>query len=222
MSQFTLETYYDVLLKAQIEYRSARLKFPLSEFNESGELVEKPVITVDLNSRKLIMPPAYDKDAIKNYGAPENGFLSMQRDHLAEHILFKVDRYFEDVDLFHTTIVVEYQNMGDPKAKPGIFPVMLKDVDSEPGFMYFAWCIGNDATKTAGDLKFAVRFYNVNTQERKFEYNLGTLPAIGTVLYGMDEVDWDDPDNGKIAPSQFEDLATQIERNKYQYWVDLD
>ena len=221
MSQVISQEYYDALLQAQKEYRAARLKFPLYEFNDSGELVEKPIINIDLNTRKLILPERYDKDAIINYGAEEKGFLSMQRDHYAEHILFKVNRYFEDLDLFYSTIVVEYQNISEPKAVPGLFPVMLKDIDSEPGFMYLAWCINNDATQYAGDLKFAVRFYNVNTQERKFIYNLSTLPAIGEILYGMEETDWDDPNHGKVTPTQFELLLDRIEDNKYQYWTDV-
>ena len=221
MSYAISEEYYDILLQTQTAYRSARLNFPLYEINESGELEETPVITVDLNSRKLIMPARYDKDAIKNYGAEENGFLSVERDHYAEHILFKVNRYFEDIDLLYTTIVVEYQNISHPDASPGIFPVMLKDVDSEPGFMYFAWCLNNDATKYAGDLKFALRFYNVNTQERKFVYNLSTLPAVGTILHGMDEVNWDLPENGKLYPDQFTLLLNAIENNKYQFWKNV-
>jgi hypothetical protein len=84
----------------------------------------------------------------------------MERDHYAETVYFSVDRYFEDVDLFRTVIVVEYIDAAGENSR--IFPVALKDIDSEPGKIIFAWCIGNEATRVAGTIKFAVRFYLVN------------------------------------------------------------
>ena len=47
-----------------------------------------------------------------------------------------------------------------------------QDWTTNPGHIRFAWVLGNEATKTVGTLKFAVRFYSVDQQEKIFTYSL--------------------------------------------------
>lgn len=207
VNTYLANDYYETLLDIQKNYRSANLKFPLYTTEGDEILSVQPLIDIDLNKREILLPSEYQD------------FLSMERDHYAETVYFRVDRYFEDVDLFRTVIVVEYIDATGENAR--IFPVALKDIYSEPGKIIFAWCIGNEATRVAGTIKFAVRFYLVNQQEKKFDYNLNTQPQYGNILHGMDEIDWQEEYADEFTPSLVHDMLAQIEMSKHLYWTNV-
>lgn len=207
VNTYLANDYYETLLDIQKNYRSANLKFPLYTTEGDEVLSVQPLIDIDLNKREILLPSEYQD------------FLSMERDHYAETVYFRVDRYFEDVDLFRTVIVVEYIDATGENAR--IFPVALKDIYSEPGKIIFAWCIGNEATRVAGTIKFAVRFYLVNQQEKKFDYNLNTQPQYGNILHGMDEIDWQEEYADEFTPSLVHDMLAQIEMSKHLYWTNV-
>lgn len=54
----------------------------------------EPVYTIDLNTRDVEVPE----------------FLSVMDDHNAEVVWFKVDRFFDDVDLYGATCWIQYIN----------------------------------------------------------------------------------------------------------------
>lgn len=127
---------------------------------------------IDLDERS-ITPPAEYRD-----------FLAVEQEHMAETIYFEVDRFFDDVDLTTTNIIIEYVNgKGDAR----IFPAVLQDWTTNPGHIRFAWVLGNEATKTVGILKFAVRFYSVDQQEKIFTYSLQTRPYEGRVIASLQD-----------------------------------
>jgi hypothetical protein len=137
------------------------------------EEVPFPFIIVNLDSRGIELPEEY-KD-----------FLSMESDHRAENLFFLVDRYYEDIDLFHTTCVVEYINANN---EARMYPITLYDTESlkKEGKMIMAWCIGHEATAAAGTIQFALHFYTLNLKTKSYNYSLRTKPAKGNILYGMD------------------------------------
>jgi len=53
--------------------------------------------------------------------------------------------------------------------------------------MIFGWCLHGDATRSAGTIKFAIRFYSIDLNTKAFTYSLRTQLASGKILYGMDE-----------------------------------
>jgi hypothetical protein len=55
----------------------------------------------------------------------------------------------------------------------------------EENKMVFPWVLTGPATITAGTVKFAVEFYDVNSNN-EYTFRLNTKPATGTVLHGMD------------------------------------
>ena len=130
MSYYIANSYYNTLLNIQNNAGTQLTKLPVYEATE--DIIE-PLIELDLNTRQIILPPEYDPESI------QKGFLGLENDHLADYIYFIVDRYYEDVDLFKTAVVVEYINA---KEQPRLFPVVLKDIVSMPGKMIFAWHIG--------------------------------------------------------------------------------
>lgn len=131
---------------------------------------ENGFFKIDLDQR-VVIPPSEYKD-----------FLSVEQEHYAETIYFETPRYFDDVDLATTTIIIEYVN-ADNEAR--IYPAILQDRTSNPGFIRFAWVLGHEATKAAGIIKFAVRFFSVDQQEHTFVYNLQTQPMSGRIAFGL-------------------------------------
>lgn len=142
---------------------------------EISKIVTPPggFFQIDLDERS-ITPPAEYRD-----------FLAVAQEHFAETIYFEVDRFFDDVDLTTTNIIIEYVN-GDGDAR--LFPAVLQDWTTNPGHIRFAWVLGNEATKAAGNLTFAVRFYSVDQTEKIFTYSLQTRPYTGLVIPGMKDV----------------------------------
>lgn len=191
-------------------------------------------IKVDLNSRKIKLEDSEYAD-----------FLSVSKDHRSEIIYFEVDRYYEDIDLFYCTTVVEYLNarpseLGGPQ--PRLYPITIKDiwqVEDEKGNIndkiILAWNIGSEATQYSGTIEFAIWFYKVNTEakiistetgEKKVNdliYSLHTLPVKGNILYGMEyspELQQEQDDMYTIEQDHFAALLSMIEQ-KNSYWNDL-
>lgn len=137
---------------------------------------DEPLIDIDLNSRTI------DINALTNV-------IGVERDHRAETLYFRVDRYFDDVDLSTQVCIVEYVNA---KNEPRLFPVTMFDLTTEPGKIIFAWSVGGEATRAAGTLTFTIRFYSVNPIAPYFTYNLSMIPAHIEVMAGMQEVDYNE------------------------------
>lgn len=165
---------------------------------------------VNLQKREIEVPSSY-KD-----------YLSVATDHRAENLRFAVDRYYEDVDLKNTTIVIEYVNAcGEGR----IYPITVFDF-SDPDYIKFEWKIGGDATKPNGqkdgEIQYAVRFYTVDQEKSTFTYNLNTQPQTGKILFGMikpDENEW-----YEYPDTAIEEIYTRLEdiaKAKEVIWRDV-
>lgn len=125
-------------------------------------------IEIDLNSREFELGEFKD-------------FLGMATDHRAGTVWFKVDRYYDGVDLAKKACIIEYINA---KNEGRIYAVTLKNIQKD--VIYFGWCLGGEATRAPGDIRFAVRFFTVDLEEAVFIYNLNTGVAKSKILPGMD------------------------------------
>lgn len=173
---------------------------------------------IDLEKREIKVPSSY------------SDYFSIATDHRAEKLCFAVDRYYEDVDLKNTTIVIEYINaLGESR----IYPVTVFDF-SDPDYIKFVWFIGGEATKAAGILQFAVRFYTVDEETHRFTYNLTTAPKEGLIEPSLSEPkqgQYDNPEeNGwtgewfEYPSSAIEEVYSRLEsiaKEKEVYWVDI-
>lgn len=147
----SLGEYFTVLgILTQIHPRFARI--PLDE----------DLVTIDTNTRKIIMPKNNNVYAVKN-------------DHAAETIYFIVDRYFDGMDLATAAIIVQ----SELNKNANISAVTKIDIDTYPGYIVFGWPISKLITAQSGSLKFAIRFYVEDT--KKLVYSLGTLPQTLTI-----------------------------------------
>lgn len=132
-------------------------------------------IDVDLSKREIKLPSSYYAD-----------FLDVQNDHLAAEIWFRMDRYFDDVDLSRTTCVIEYINAA---GEGRICPILSIDTVTFNGQLCVCWQVGREATKQAGKIKFILHFYTLDTKDDKlvYGYSLSTRPCEATILKSLDK-----------------------------------
>lgn len=164
------------------------------------------IYDVDLTTRKI-------------YG-PEH--ISVRRDHKAEIIYFKVDRYFDYMDLANTICVIEYIVPGDIKRVSHIYIVPFFDTSKfiSENKMIFPWSVGGAATSKEGTIEYAIRFYKIDGEgeDKKLVYNLNTLPAKSKILPSIEG-------DGEISKAEYdipveayEELIHQVVNNK-TYWT---
>lgn len=123
-------------------------------------LDEEP-FEIDANTRQIKIPACF-KDGI-----------SVMGDQAAEVIYFKIDRYFDHMDLSTVHIMIEYQ---DSKSEWHYANVDIIDNTSEAGKIIFGWPVSLDATKYSGNIKIAVRFYLLDKETKELLYSLRTMP----------------------------------------------
>ena len=159
--------------------------------------------------------------------APE--YLSVLKDHYAETIYFKCDRYFDNMDLTDTVCLIQYQNKNTQD--PGhFFAVPFYDIDhfqkpgtkdEDRGKILIPWCISGSATAVAGPITFSFHFYKLDEQgSNNLLYGLNTLPANSKILYGLDI---ETTEEEELASSDYLQLVTRVNRleGDYQlYWED--
>ena len=191
----TAQEYYDLLYKIQDEnFPSLAVLLPSSE----------KIFEVDLATRKIEAPD----------------FLSVELDHKAETIYFKVDRFFDTTDLATTACVVQYVNA---EGQGRLYPVPFYDVETFSGDnkIIFPWVIGGEATKAAGDVKYSIRFYKIDETGQYFTYNLNTVFSTSRVLHGMDVSDVEDYD---YPAEVIENIYLRLNRLEGEfdiYWLEL-
>ena len=162
---------------------------------------DETIYEVDLNTRTIQAPQ----------------FLSVEREHNAETIYFKVDRFFDGVDLAkHATCVFCFKNANPNKNRNGfVYPPPFIDITTfaDENKILIPWVIEGAATAYSGNVTFSIQFYQVEkliegmTEEEfkiikgrepteleraeatvRYVYNLNTIPSTSKVLYGIGEV----------------------------------
>lgn len=192
--------YLDLLYKIQDENKpSLAILLPGNE----------KIYNVDMASRKI--------------EAPE--YLSVETDHRSEVIYFRTGRYFDSIDLTNTICVVQYINANN---EGRVYVVPYYDVDtlSETNEIIIPWEIDGEATKAAGDVKYSLRFYvlDSNKVDKKLVYNLSTVAATSKVLHGIQinpkELEMTDKE---YAQTLFEEMAAyaSVVANKDVTWIVL-
>lgn len=180
------------------DYESALWQIQSSSPSRKALLLPKDekIYDIDLNTRKISVPK----------------FLSVTKDHEAETIYFKFDRYYDYIDLTTKACVIQYTNANGENY---IYPVPYFDVETfaDEGKVIIPWCIQGKATEYAGTVKFAIKWYSIN-QNLKVTYTFNTLVAEGQILKGQNpnEMEWSN-DEIDLSP----ELAELIQELEYAY-----
>lgn len=145
-----------------------------------GKEDEKP-FEIDANTRTIKIPDAF-----------KNG-IGVQGDNFAEIIYFSIDRYFDATDLFTQEAFIQWEApaQGANQKDTGLTYAINKTVNLEAGKVFFGWPISENITKVPGNLKFSVRFFTREPDEKdskKFilKYNFSTLTATIKINPGLD------------------------------------
>ena len=120
--------------------------------------------------------------------APE--FLSVLEDHRSETVYFKVDRYYDYMDLAHVACVIQYINAA---GKAGLYFVPFYDIYTlaEENKILFPWNISGLVTEAAGIVHFSIFFYSIDQKyiDGKYEYDyvykLNTKEAKSKILTSL-------------------------------------
>ena len=191
----TPKEYYDLLYRIQDENKpSLAVLLPNDE----------KIYEIDMNSRKIEAPK----------------YLSVELDHRAETIYFKVGRYYDNIDLANMTCVVQYINA---KGEGRVYPVPFYDVETyaDENMMLFPWCIDGEATKASGNVSYSVRFYDIDESATYMRYNMSTLPSKSEVLHGISSKTDIDESNDYLLNFKDQILAQLKKVSEYDlYWID--
>ena len=133
-------------------------------------LDEEP-FDIDVNKRLITVPSHF-----KTHGVGVIG------DEIAETVFFKVARFFDAMDLNTCDIYVQWSNKDGQEYAT---PITLRDIDSEPGYIVFAWPISSTITQQAGTIKFSVRFLKDDAISGHIVYSLNTLTAEVKINNGL-------------------------------------
>ena len=169
------------------------------------------VYDIDLNTRTI-------------YG-PE--MLAAQKDHKSDVIYFRLNRYFDYMDLVNTVCIIEYIIPGDKRRVPYVYIVPFFDTTSElagEGKMIFPWAVAGAATQQNGTLEYAIRFFKISDEGGKLQlvYNLNTLPA-KTVVKRSLEVNTELMNTEYDIPvERYQSLIHQLATNSKTTWMILE
>ena len=131
--------------------------------------LDEPMFAIDANTRKINV----DATPFKANG------LSVQGDHFAETVFFKIDRYYDTMDLMNTNIYINWK-MGAESARD---ICSIKSDAIIPGYVVFAWSIHDLITAKSGTLQFSISLEI--EQDGKKAYALNTIPATLNIKEGL-------------------------------------
>ena len=180
MSIITEQEYLSQLYIIQSDNPPSQVLFPQT----------KTIYDIDLRTRVIDAPK----------------FLAVEKDHEAETIYFRVDRYHDIMDLSLLTGVIQYKLPGDNRTHYSAIPYYDVITEFDNNKMIIPWTVDGNVTKYKGDVTFTLRFFKVERLEVQQSdeiddesaknapaevmynllYNLTTLPATSKVLEGME------------------------------------
>lgn len=139
--------------------------------------VQEEYFEIDANARTITIPEIFRKNGIGVAG-----------DQAAETIYFKINRYFDAMDLNNTDIYIQWKNTSSNIA--GISKEWVRDIETFDDYLIFGWVLGEDILQQSGTLQFSIRFINpvLNNDgyATSYNYSLNTLRAQVLVNPGLD------------------------------------
>lgn len=133
-------------------------------------LDEEP-FEIDANKRTITVPIHFKSSGVSVVG-----------DEIAETVFFRIARFFDAMDLETCDIFVQWSDIdGNEFATP----INLIDIESDPGYIIFAWPISSAMTKQAGNIKFNVRFLKQDDASGLIVYSFSTLTTEVKINNGL-------------------------------------
>jgi hypothetical protein len=130
---------------------------------------EETIYNINLDTREIEVPE----------------FLSVTNDHNAETIWFKVDRFYENVDLYKAGCWIQYRNALKEEYIARVIPRVIYNHSHDT--LFIPWVISGPATKVSGDITFSFQFFRLGESEIEptVYFNIHTKPATSKILPGL-------------------------------------
>lgn len=169
---------------------------------------DETIYEIDLSTRKVEAPK----------------FLSLQSDNYAETIYFKVDRFYDNMDLADTVCSIQYQNSGIKDDEGRMYLVPFFDITTykKEKKILFPWQISGEVARAPGNITFSIRFFKLNDLGQ-YIYKVNTLPATSKILAGLD-LNLDQYDNEYKNSDIITNLQNSINTLSNQigvYWIEV-
>ena len=160
----TLEEYFSWLQNLGDEKLGGDRKYTILPIDEDH-------FEINANTRAINIPASFKKNGV-----------AVQGDDLAEVLYFKIDRYFDYMDLNNCDIYIQWETPKDADGKTikSVSPAYIRDIASEPGKLIFGWALSDAITANSGSLKFSVRFFqwkDTDDGKKTLAYSFSTLTA---------------------------------------------
>ena len=160
----TLEEYFSWLQNLGDEKLGGDRKYTILPIDEDH-------FEINANTRAISIPASFKKNGV-----------AVQGDDLAEVLYFKIDRYFDYMDLNNCDIYIQWETPKDAEGKTikSVSPAYIRDIASEPGKLIFGWALSDAITANSGNLKFSVRFFqwkDTDDGKKTLAYSFSTLTA---------------------------------------------
>lgn len=174
--------------------------------------VNETIYEIDWNTRKITAPP----------------FIGVEGDHQAEYIFFRMDRFYDIIDLAETIGLIIFKNS---KNEEYCQIIPYYDIYSEENKIIFPWAIQAPAALYNGVVSFSFKFFKINPTSKKLVYELNTLIAKTKVLTGWANSTGNyhtyntlNPESIIIDNDTLNKLNLILSSAKYQkfYWIDVD
>lgn len=140
--------------------------------------LDEEVFTINANTRQITVPPSFAQNGI-----------GVQGDEIAEIVYFKINRFFDNIDLNTKDIYIQWRSAATDEqgnAIEGVSVPWVIDIESEPGYIIFGWPLSSKITQKAGNVQFAVRFYEYSEITETLTYSLSTLTQTATIKPALD------------------------------------
>lgn len=172
---------------------------------------DEPIYEINLNTRIIKAPK----------------FLSVEEDHNSEIIWFKVDRFFDNIDLYNGACWIQYKNANKEEFFYGA-PLLISVDEYGKEIILIPWAIGESVSKISGTVEFSFQFFKLTEDNLQFKYRLNTLSSKSKILSTLkiDPRKWEN-----IEENQANLLADELHRltNAYEqlskdyelYWIEV-
>ena len=167
------KTYYEVtssITSLEDYFCNLRNLFEIDTKYIMLPLDEEP-FDVDANSRTIRIPSTFRSSGIGVVG-----------DEIAEMLFFRIDRFFDAQDFDTCDAYVQWENASGDQF---ITPITMKDLESQPGKIIYAWPISSKVTKESGTIKFSLRIVKFKEDQVTIAYSFSTLTASVSINSGL-------------------------------------
>ena len=140
--------------------------------------LNEPYFEINANTRDIIIPAEFKK------------LVAVAGDHIAETLVFSIDRFFDANDLLTTNILAQWVDANGEHKIDDLTEIKYYDAKNQK--IIFGWPLSNKITKTNRTIEFSIRFTRETNGEINYSFNTQThkitvAPALKADIEGIEK-----------------------------------